>query len=228
MTWFENVRKRYKIGRELPQYWDFPNLGFGYIQIPKVATRSIRAGLMKSQGISAGIDEFKVFEERFSSHIDHKTIRQASTGKIVFAFVRHPLARLYSAFVDKIVNAEREGRRNIFACHGLNYGMSFEVFVNRVCDIPDRNIDRHLRSQAWFLADAQGLIPNFIGRLETFNADWDHLRQKIPSLGEVEHLNLAAGDSDFLAQYSARSLALAKQRFAQDFEYFGYAPQSSQ
>lgn len=206
--WFESIRKRYKIRRELPQFWDFPELGFGYIQIPKVATRSIRDGLMKAQGMSAGIDDFAAFEQRFSSHIGHSDIRRAGAGKVIFAFVRHPLARLYSAYVDKIVNAEREGRRNIFACHDLFYGMNFEHFVERVCEIDDRNIDRHLRSQAWFLTDTQGLIPNFLGRLESFNIDWERLRQQIPSIGKVDHLNLAAGDSDYLAQYSPHALSL--------------------
>jgi hypothetical protein len=53
MTWFVNLRKRYKITRERPQFWHFPELGVGYIQIPKVATRSIRGGLMRAQGVAS-------------------------------------------------------------------------------------------------------------------------------------------------------------------------------
>lgn len=223
MDWFRNIRKRYKIRREQPQYWDFPELGFGYIQIPKVATRSIRDGLMNAQGFSSGYSNFMDFEQKFSSHIAHEKIRAASRGKLVFAFVRHPLARLYSAYVDKIINAEREGRRNIFECNGLPFGISFEDFVRRVCAISDRSIDRHLRSQAWFLSDASGLIPNYIGKLEQFNEDWERLREQLPMLGAVRHLNVASSGSDYLSHYSKEARDLAVSRYAMDFSLFKYA-----
>lgn len=221
-SWFENIRKRYKIARENPQFWDFPDQGFGYIQIPKVATRSIRAGLMGAHGLSSGIEDFTVFEQKYSRHMTQAEIRRTGTGKVVFAFVRHPLARLYSAYADKILNASREGRKNIFECHGISYDMTFDQFVEAVCAIDDRHLDRHLRAQAWFLTESGVLLPTFIGHLENFNADWEHLRTLVPALGTVGHLNLAAGDTDFFAQYSPISLALASRRFASDFEYFGY------
>ncbi len=224
MTWYQNVRKRYKIAREKPQFWKFPDLGVGYIQIPKVATRSIRAGLMQSRGEAAGISDFAVFEETFSRHLSHREIREAAATTFIFAFVRHPLARLYSAYADKIVKARDRGRRNIFACHGIRFDMTFDEFVDRVCQIDDRHIDRHLRSQSWFLADAEGLIPDFVGHLENLQADWDRLRQRFPSLGDVPHLNLAAGDSDFFVQYSPATLDKALHRFSSDFELFGYSP----
>ncbi len=222
MTWFKNARKRYKITREKPQFWHFPNLGLGYIQIPKVATRSIRAGLMQSQGAAAGFDDFDAFEQAFSRHVTQQSIRRDAENTFVFAFVRHPLARLYSAYADKIINARAQGRRNIFACHGLHFDMSFDQFVDRVCEIDDRHIDRHLRSQAWFLTDTDGLIPTFIGHLERLNTDWDRLRERFPMLGQIPHLNLAAGDTDILKQYSAVSLEKASKRFERDLNLFGY------
>jgi hypothetical protein len=224
MTWFKQARKRYKITREKPQFWHFPELGVGYIQIPKVATRSIRAGLMGSQGSAAGFQDFAAFEDAFSAHLEHEAIRQAADTTFVFAFVRHPLARLYSAYADKILNARKQGRRNIFACHGMHFDMTFDQFVDRVCEIDDRHIDRHLRAQAWFLTDQHGLIPQFIGHLESFNSDWDRLRERFPTLGEVPHLNLAAGETDVLAEYSPASLDKATERFQKDFDLFGYQP----
>ena len=223
MTWFVNLRKRYKIMRERPQFWHFPELGVGYIQIPKVATRSIRAGLMRGQGVASGHTDFTAFEETFSRHISQTDIRKVAATTHIFAFVRHPLARLYSAYTDKILNARGEGRRNIFACHDLRFGMAFDEFVERVCDIDDRHIDRHLRSQSWFLTDDEGLIPDFIGHLESFNADWDRLRVDFPEFGAMPHLNVAAGDTDFLAKYSSHTLELAAKRFASDLELFNYS-----
>ena len=160
--------------------------------------------------------EFEIFEEEFSRHISHADVRTAAETTYIFAFVRQPLARLYSAYADKIRDAQREGRRNIFACHNLHFGMPFDEFVEKACEIDDRHIDRYLRSQSWFLADEEGLIPDLIGHLESFNADWHRLRADSPAFGEMPHLNLAASDTDFLTQYSSRAPDLASKRFARE------------
>lgn len=220
---FKDLRKRYKITRETPQLWRFPRQGFAYIQIPKVATRSIREALLVVEGLQgAAPEQFSLFEERFGRHIARRQLRQAAEGLQTFAFVRDPYARLYSAYVNKIVNAERLGQKNIFSCHDMYFGMSFEDFVERVCSLDDRHIDRHLRSQAWFLTDEQGLIPGFIGRLECFAEDWQRLRESVPALGDIGHRNRAAGDVDFRSHYSKQSLQWVRRRYAQDFELFGY------
>lgn len=44
---FLDIRKRYKIKRSRPQLWHFREHDFGFIQIPKVATRSIRQALFE-------------------------------------------------------------------------------------------------------------------------------------------------------------------------------------
>ncbi len=221
--WFENIRKRYKIRRATPKLWRFPNEGFAYLPIPKVATSSICASLLNTQGAKAGIFDFKVFEKQFSQHFGPNAVREASNGLKLFAFVRHPLARLYSAYADKLIKAPQRGQRNVFSCHGFEFGMSFDAFVEGVCAMEDRHLDRHLRSQAWFLCDSNGLMPDFIGHLESFGADWDRLSATIPTLGAIAHLNLAAGKADFLMHYSPKSLALAQQRFSLDFELFSYS-----
>ncbi|MEP9319133.1 sulfotransferase family protein [Pseudomonas sp. LABIM340] len=220
--YLEDARKRYKITREKPQLWTFREQGFSYIQIPKVATRSIRAALVEMENIRSADESFAAFEQRFSSHTAHKELRRRVDGLKVFAFVRDPLVRLYSAYVNKIVDAERIGGRNIFRCHGMGYGMSFEAFVQRVSELDDRHIDRHLRSQAWFLTDDQGLIPDIIGRIETFADDWNRLREQFPCLGPVGHRNKTAGQADFRRLYSDRTLELVCQRYARDLQLFGY------
>ena len=220
-AWFEDARKRYKITREQPQYWSFPEHQFGYIQIPKAATRSIRAALMDACGLNE--KGFADFEVRHSAHLPLEQVRKDIPGKVVFAFVRNPFARLYSAYVNKIVDAERDGAKNIFRCHGMRFGMGFEEFIDRVCAIDDAHIDRHLRAQSWFLAGSNGLLPNFVGRLETFSQDWDRLRGLIPVLGPVSHKNKAAGEVDHRAFYSEKGLAMVFERYRSDFELFGYS-----
>ena len=223
--WFRNARKRYKIGREKPQLWFFEEAGFGYIQIPKVATRSIRQAFANTRELGYDGADFSAFEQRHSAHLSAHEIRARVGDAPVFAFVRHPLARLHSAWVNKIVDAERKGERNILACHGIHFGTSFEDFVDRVCDLPDRRIDRHLRAQVWFLHDEQGLIPTFVGKMECFPDDWQRLRETIPVLGEVGHANKAAFGADYVSHYTPRMIDKVVQRYEADFRLFGYEPE---
>jgi len=221
---FKTLQKLYHIRREKPQFWHFPEQGFGYIQIPKVATRSIREALLNSPGFDAEKEmPFGQFEEKYSRHIKQNRIRPLAGSCLIFAFVRHPLARLYSAYINKITDAERDGRRNIFACHGISFGISFSEFVNRVCAIPDRRIDRHLRSQTWFLCDSKGdLIPDFIGHLEAFEEEWQLLCGRVPALGPVPHKNKGSHGADYMEFYTPETEQMARKRYARDVELFGY------
>ncbi len=217
------LRKRMRIHREKPDVWFFPKQDVGYIQIPKVATRSIRQAFeASSAGLTGESLSLDVLEKQFSKHITHDQIRPHVGNAFLFAFVRNPLTRLHSAYRDKIVNAERAGKANIFACHGMTFGMTFEQFVKRVAEIPDRSIDRHLRSQASFLTDKSGcLIPDFIGQLESFQEGWEAVREKVPSLHTVPHRN-SSQTVDHSTAYSPEIKKIARIRYQKDFELFGY------
>jgi hypothetical protein len=56
--------------------------------------------------------------------------------------------------------------------------MNFAEFIEVLAELPDDITDRHLHSQSWFLCDAQGLLPDFIGKLENFDADWKYISDK--------------------------------------------------
>jgi dermatan 4-sulfotransferase 1 len=94
------------------------------------------------------------------------------------------------------VDAERKEERNILACPDMHFGMSFEDFVEKGCDLPGRQIDRHLRSQRWFLHDDR-VFPTFVGKMERFPDDWQRLREMIHVLGEAGHANKAAFGADY-------------------------------
>jgi len=221
---YKNLLKRYHIRREKPQLWSFPNLQFGYIQIPKVATRSIRKAFGDSPSLAAdAYSSFEAFEDDNSLHIKQDEIRHFVGDDYIFAFCRHPLSRLYSAYVNKITDAKSAGRRNIFQCHGITLDMSFSDFVKRVCLIPDHKIDRHLRSQAWFLCDSHGhLIPDYIGHLEAFADHWRELQTKIQSLSDLPHKNKGSHGSDYMSFYTPETEELARERYAADFRLLGY------
>jgi dermatan 4-sulfotransferase 1 len=222
--WFLDARKRYKIKREKPQVWIFPSEKLAYIQIPKVATRTIRDALFHSYARHNGASiDFEAFEAANSKHASLSEIRaETANGFTLFAFVRHPLARLCSAYENKLA-ADRPHEKNIFSCHGMYRGMPFGEFIEIIADLGDDRIDRHLRSQSWFLRDGKGLLPNWIGRLESFNSDYEQLAEKFPSLrGALVHKNKSIYKKSFDSMFDQRSLRLAKDRYKQDLELFGY------
>lgn len=220
---FLDIRKRYKIKRSRPQLWHFREHDFGFIQIPKVATRSIRQALFEIGAADGRNSSHKEFEARNSAHLSHREIRKrVDHGLFAFAFVRHPLARLYSAWANKLDRPAGSAAKNIFSCHGMYIGMPFGAFVQRVCTLRDDQLDRHLRSQSWFLSDAQGLLPRFVGKLENLDADWRSLRDRLPILGELPHVNKATHGRNFMGAYDHGTLEIAVARFRDDFELFGY------
>jgi len=132
----EDVRKRYKIRRYLPQFWRTEELGLGYLQIPKVASQSVRETLYRmDEAVVERSGSFDDFDRRRAFHLTQAEVRrQISDGLYVFALVRHPLARLYSAWSNKVSRSEGVTRRNIFSCHGIHDHMPFPDFVRRVRD----------------------------------------------------------------------------------------------
>jgi hypothetical protein len=219
----KEIRKKYKNRRETPQYWEFAEDGVGYIQIPKVASRSMRKAFSEAYEVGSDEDAFLKFESLKSAHVKQSHIRQsAEKGTYICAFVRDPLARLYSAWTDKVVKQESSGEKCTFSCHGIDYGMSFHDFVRRVCQISDKNLERHLKSQAWFLTDDKGLIPHYIGKLESFDEDYAAIRNKFPRLKQAPHANKSVYKKSHLDAYDSETLAIAIERYKQDFELFGY------
>lgn len=221
--WFLDARKRHKLRREKPQVWFIEKEHLAYIQIPKVATRSIRAALFKAFSHEHSTSEFASFEENNSSHIATSEIRKFLDNKyFTFAFVRHPLARLCSAYLNKLKSKQND-QRNIFSCHGMYFDMPFEEFIEKVSEIEDTQIDRHLRSQSWFLTDSAGLLTDRVARLENFDQEWGALSKRFTALGGISfHKNKSLADGRLNLMFDRRTLRLASERYKRDLDLFGY------
>ena len=217
--------------REKPELWHFDASGFGYIQIPKVATRSIQLCLANyyvgqekiSKPQEWNRETIRVVENKTAFHATQKQIFEISRNTFIFAFVRNPYERLYSAYKNKVMEPLESGAKNILSNHGITLGMSFEAFVDIVCDIPDGKIDRHLRSQSWFLTFEGNLIPNYIGRLESFDEDWEVLSNQF-GLPTPSHKNSTkkSKNSNALEGFSSELQGKVYKRYEQDFVIFKY------
>lgn len=102
---------------------------------------------------------------------------------------------------------------------------SFEEFVRIVADVPDRQADRHSRSQHSFLNSNGTCIADYVGKMESLNEDWQTLSNRFgfPSL---PHNNQSLKNPTDPRQFDTwETLTIAAERYRRDDEQFGYSPE---
>jgi dermatan 4-sulfotransferase 1 len=228
MLGYKDIRKNFKIPREKPQVWLLEKEKLGYIQIPKNASRSIRLCLIEHLTNHRVMQEAATdkrlkarIEHQHSMHIRVSDIRDKLGSKFfLFGFVRNPLTRILSCYKNKVVDHRNSGK-NIFSNHRIDINMDFTGFVDTIVRIPDKHIDRHLRSQSWFLSDKDGLLVNFTGKIENFSEDWEYISSKF-GLPEPAHRNKSRDSEKLSAVCSKATVEKLIDRYATDIELFGY------
>lgn len=114
-----------------------------------------------------------------------------------FTFVRHPLSRLVSAYLDKVVGAEHSARRLIRhaqfraghlglaaarrwlagrAWHDSERSLSFREFVQQLVREDRERVDTHFREQSRLL---RGLPLDFLGRVENSRQDFRVIQERL-------------------------------------------------
>jgi hypothetical protein len=224
-------RQRRKILREKPHVWEIPSAKACYIQNYKVATRSIRHAIarhiLKEQNDIREYDQIPLelvrqLDKKVSSFYTPAKIRKLYPEHYIFTFVRDPLARLYSCYSNKLIDAHRKNMPNRFAHFGITPENSFDEFVRIVADIPDKNADRHFRSQHWFVNDGDKDITDYVGKLENLREDWQYLIDKF-GFPELPHKNKSLKKTaNPREHYSSEIYKIAQERYRQDIEQFGY------
>jgi hypothetical protein len=229
MLTYREILKKLRPPQRKPRVWLLEKEKAGYIRIRKVASSSINLSLMqhlaKSNKLQDPTDDRslrKAIEARYSSHIAHSVIRRDLKGKyFLFAFVRNPLSRAWSGYRNKVINPKRAGKKEVLSNREFYYGMDFTEFVDVLVKLPDDIVDRHLRSQSWFLCDEQGLLPDYIGKLETFDKDWEFVSHRY-GLPTPIHWNKTGTPGKLTDICPRASLEKLIDRYADDIEIFGY------
>ena len=176
-------------------------LVFAYV--PKAACTSIKQWLVTHGGfapdIAAAGDDVNVH-----AHLDrHYRLRRREARRVLadpayfkFTFVRHPLPRLVSAYLDKVVKIKHSARRVIrnfqlrrgllgwkAARHWLQTGalldparkLTFREFADQLARENWARLDPHFRPQSRLLA---GLPLDFIGRVENSQDDFRVIQER--------------------------------------------------
>lgn len=205
--------------------WDLRDHGLVFVQIPKVATTSMRAALAAmvdgdSKVVPSEIDRRdEDVVARYQLNAYPAEIRRLDRLRFTFAFVRNPLDRLLSAYVNKVESPE-DPSVDLFSRHGISVGDSFPDFVRAVARLNDDRCDIHLRSQHRFVCDRNGLVVSFIGRYETLERDWATLSARF-GLPELPQRNVTE-HAPYQSAYTPELARIAADRYRRDIEFFGY------
>lgn len=230
--WAWALYRRVNPGVERHVMW-LPEGGIGYFRIGKAANSSIRTALATAFGLNsptgqipskdafwAEQDRHKVWRMRPATYALHPATRSGWS----FTFVRHPVARLYSCWLNKVV--ENPELLPGMAAMGITHGMEFDAFVEVVARTPEARTEIHLRSQSSIVTWRGRVLPDFVGRVEESEAAWAHVRQEIQmrsgkDLGPMLQRNVRQRTWPEIAETLApETLARIKARYAEDFRLF--------
>ena len=194
--------------------------GFLWICNPKVASRSIISALRSAD------PDAELIQERTLSQV--AAARPDVRRYVSFAFVRHPYARTFSCYADKLIRARSQAaaRRHFTErFHGLRRTMSFVEFcrwLNTACG-SDAFANRHWLSQHLQIRGPDGRLPDFIGSYERLDADWERVCRRVglPHC-RLPGLNRSPADMAAASQVNEEAAGLLRRRYAEDLRVLGY------
>lgn len=190
------------------------NAGVEYLEIPKVACTAIKAALLETDGHTP----------RDGGHAHcHRHFEQIPLDwepEMVFTFVRHPLDRLVSAYVEKLQKglAHRLGG----GCP-LPPSASFLEWCRWIDRQNPRHLDRHWLSQSLVL-ERRAKQPDVILKFEELPQAWNLIRTRFPPLKPLAVWNKSDGKRPWQTYYCEESLAIAMRVFRGDMDRWAYAP----
>ena len=212
-------------------YLCLPEYRLSYCRVPKAANSSIRDVLARLIGLKPRAPDVHANQDWYWSRVPNDQAialarKQFQNSEFYrsgwsFTFVRNPVSRLYSSWHNKVVVNKNLSPK--FLEMGITEGMSFEEYVDRVAACDDQSCDIHVRSQMALIAFEGRILPQFVGRVERMDDDWDHvvyetrarLGIRLPHLRQ-ENVRVQASP-DIARDLPRRTLEQIAARYHQDF-----------
>ena len=142
-----------------------------------------------------------------------------------FTVVRNPWARVFSAYTF-LRSGGFHQKDAAWAEKHLSKFSSFEDFVNQWLCAQNAARAIHFVPQHEFLRSRSGQINiDHVGRLETIQADFDVIKNRLGVGEEIQHLNRGSRSREsrsYRQMYTARSKRVVASVYKKDIEVFGY------
>ena len=228
---------KYKLGTKRLKNIIHPSIKDGYIYIsnPKAACSSIKMYLARCMTNNPEFTPVSLHKRKHLPFDDPGNLTNDNLERLfngnyfVFTFVRHPLKRVVSAYGDKIAG-NRFQKKEILALLGnnpdeLEKPVSFDEFVKAITSQKPEKLNPHWRPQV------HNLYPNiikynFIGHLETFDTDFNYVRNKLNlPVFPVKRQNVKSFKAEPEALLNPFNRFRLARLYAKDFVRFGYRPQ---
>lgn len=209
-----------------------PDLGCVYVKNAKAGTSTVMLWLHRALTGDNSFDPHNI-------HLDNAlpSVRDVGWPRVVrmlngeayrFSFVRDPIRRVESAYLDKVVPRERPDRwrSEIRRALGLpdvpEAQVTFDQFVAGLRAMDPLDMDAHWRPQHLNLMHPH-IHYDHVGRLETFAADMAVIGEALglPDVA-VRTRNERATPPDSLFTGRPELLRRVQSLYARDFELYGY------
>ena len=166
-----------------------------YILVPKSGSNSIR------RAINDG-------------NANNTTGRPYTPANFVFSFVRHPLTRLVSAYVEKVLTGKTRAIVPRFM-HEIPPTTTLPEFVDWLWGFPKKGVlNDHFCPQSWLLKDEKDL--QWVGILENVAEDWKVLMDR--GLPPLPHHHKTPGIKTWQEMLDKETEAKARLFYRGDFE----------
>jgi hypothetical protein len=210
---------------EKPEFVAISDKNVAYLVVSKAACSSIKKSMV------AGIVNDDI-EDNYSIHQNQKVAELTVRGRLpdadryhVFTYVRNPFSRIVSSYINKFEDFEKirlVGFEYADYLGGyLKMSDSFSVFVDKICNIPDRLSDRHFMAQHYLIHTLSPVVPEQIEKLEEIESSFPAFTQKY-GFGDIPHFNRTGGYNYEDYYSSVEMVDQVYRRYRDDVEHFGY------
>lgn len=136
---------------------------------------------------------------------------------------RNPYYRIVSCWYDKTVRTNFKD----FHRFDIRKGISLFEFMNKVYNIPDKNADRHLKSQSYLFTYDNCIVPDYLYDINKLNKNWEYIKEMVYDhtdgellLPELRHEHSNKIDHDKYLEDNVKYLIAC--RYTDDFTNFNY------
>ena len=193
-----------------------------YIPIAKVANSSIKASMCEQK--LDGVEEYYQIHSLVTKM--HKLDEEAKKY-YKFSFVRNPLDRLVSCYVNKYTSdkkyLESKGRL-YFDSYLFGYvrqPKDFTDFIRKICKIPTCLEDQHFQKQYNLLYDKKGnCLVDYVGKYENIVEDFEMLEKRFDLKPLPHYYQTSKGN--WMDYYTLETAELVHKKYRRDFQVFGY------